>query len=135
MFLDDRLDGVVHALCENATQEIIHTCSCRLTYDAASWAALPLVGYQAAEDPDELCELRNCSCTSTRAVRVPGPGYWLGRAVVRAQAAHASAQREMLANAQWEAEQAAVCLRQATELTRMLTEQRARYQLMMQAAE
>lgn len=117
----------------SAAREIVHTCSCGERYDAAGWAALPLCGYQAAEDPDMLCQLRGCSCRTTRAVIVPGPGYWLGRAMVHAQAAQASAQREMLANAQWETEQAATCLRQASELTRMLVEQRARPELLQAA--
>jgi hypothetical protein len=105
---------------------VVHTCSCGAQYDAAGWAALPLLGYQASEDPDELCELRNCSCTSTRAVRVPGPGFWIALAQVRLVEARTEAQAEKYALAQSYLDRAVTCMTQANELHKMLNAQKTR---------
>ena len=47
----------------------VHQCSCGQSFTLAQWQQLPFVGTQATLD-DELLELRNCSCGSTRAIDI-----------------------------------------------------------------
>lgn len=114
--------------------EPVHVCYCGRQYVAHEWDALTLVGYQVAEDPDHLLELRNCLCTSTRALIIPGPGFWLAMARVRLAEAHEEARHDLPALAQSYLERAATCMRQADELLKMLGQQRVRATLS-QAAE
>lgn len=45
--------------------------SCGRVHSPADWAALPLVGVQRFEDPEEPpLELRNCPCRSTLAIEL-----------------------------------------------------------------
>lgn len=118
-------------------EEILCTCACGRSYDAAGWAALSLCGYQQAEDPDELIELRGCLCGSHRAIEIPGPGFWLKRAAEHAVNARQEAHEELHALSAGYTVGAITCLRQAEALHKILLEQRARRerQLPAQAAQ
>lgn len=121
---------------DDGREHIVHRCVCGRSFLAHEWAALPLAGYQQAEDPDQLLELRNCFCHSSRAVVVPGPGFWIALAQVRLVEARTESQAEKYALAQSYLECAAVCMKQADELHTLLNEQKARYaQSFAQAAE
>jgi hypothetical protein len=98
---------------------------CGRSFDAHEWAALPLVGHQPAEDPDYLIELRNCQCTSTISIDVPGPGFWLWMCSERIVEAREEAQRSLPSLSRAYAERARVSLTQALELLKMLADQRA----------
>lgn len=105
---------------------VVHRCLCGRSHDALEWLKLSLVGYQAAENPDELLELRNCACGSTGALVIPGPGFWLDLAAQRATEARTEAHAGMPALSQSYVERATLCLRQASELLKLLSDQRAR---------
>lgn len=105
---------------------VVHCCSCGRSHDALEWLKLQLVGYQPAENPDELLELRNCECKSTGAIVITGPGFWLDLAMRRATDARTEAHHELPAVSQSYIDRAVVCLKQASELLKLLTDQRAR---------
>jgi len=104
----------------------IHVCSCGRSYSSDMWAALPLAGYQQSDDPDYLLELRECTCGSHRALKIEGPGYWLGRVAQRALEAQSEARAEYPALANSALELMRVCMRQAEEQLKILLEQRER---------
>lgn len=99
---------------------------CGRSYSDADWPALAFVGYQLAENPDEILELRNCSCGSTLSVVQPGPGFWLETAVKRIADARLESHHNSPLIAQSYVDRAATCLAQATELLQLLQEQRIR---------
>jgi hypothetical protein len=104
---------------------IVKTCSCGREYTQETWNALPLVGFSAAEDPDEMLEQRNCVCTSTCAVAVMGPGFWLWLCEQRISEAREEAHRDLPSLSRSYVERAQTCLDQARELLKILADQRS----------
>lgn len=104
----------------------VHVCSCGRSYDEESWAQLPLAGFQQAENPDLLLELRGCPCKSHRAVEIPGPGFWLDLAIRRLTEARQESHAELPALALSYMERAFTCVRQAEQLQKILLNQRDR---------
>lgn len=107
--------------------EPVCTCACGNSYTEPEWAALPLAGFQQAENPDNLLELRQCHCGSHRALEVMGPGAWFDLAIRRLTEARVEAQAELPSLSRSYAERALTCTKQAFELLNILAAQQARH--------